>query len=44
MQAFQVKPSEPDKEGPYIAKNIEAHPEAYDVADAEVRLLRQDRR
>ena len=36
MQSFQVKPSEPDKEGPYIAKNIEATREAYDVADVEV--------
>jgi uncharacterized membrane protein (UPF0182 family) len=36
MQGFQVKPSEPDKEGPYIAKNIEATRQAYDVADTEV--------
>ena len=33
MQSFQVKPSEPDKEGPYIARNIEATRRAYDVAD-----------
>ncbi len=33
MQSFQVKPSEPDKEGPYITRNIEATREAYDVAD-----------
>ncbi|MGH3424900.1 MAG: UPF0182 family protein, partial [Nocardioidaceae bacterium] len=33
MQSFQVNPSEPDKEGPYIAKNIEATREAFDVAD-----------
>ena len=33
MQSFQVKPSEPDKEGPYIAKNIEATREAFGVAD-----------
>jgi uncharacterized membrane protein (UPF0182 family) len=33
MQSFQVKPSEPDKEGPYIARNIAATREAYDVAD-----------
>ena len=32
MQSFQVKPSEPDKEGPYIARNIEATREAYGVA------------
>ncbi|MCW2789096.1 MAG: hypothetical protein JWP56_1399 [Aeromicrobium sp.] len=36
MQGFQVKPSEPDKEGPYIARNIEATRQAYDVADTEV--------
>ncbi|HUP98834.1 MAG TPA: UPF0182 family protein, partial [Aeromicrobium sp.] len=33
MQSFQVKPSEPDKEAPYIARNIEATREAYGVAD-----------
>jgi uncharacterized membrane protein (UPF0182 family) len=32
MQSFQVKPSEPDKEGPYIARNITATREAYGVA------------
>jgi uncharacterized membrane protein (UPF0182 family) len=32
MQSFQVKPSEPDKEGPYIARNISATREAYGVA------------
>ena len=32
MQSFQVKPSEPDKEGPYITRNIEATREAYGVA------------
>lgn len=37
MQSFQVRPSEPDKEAPYIARNIEATRAAYDVADAEVR-------
>ena len=43
MQSFQVKPSEPDKEGPYIARNIEATREAYDVADTKVGVLhRQD--
>lgn len=35
MQSFQVRPSEPDKEGPYIARNIEATREAYDIADVE---------
>ena len=34
MQGFQVKPSEPDKEAPYIARNIEATRDAYNVADA----------
>ena len=33
MQSFQVKPSEPDKEGPYITRNIEATREAFDVAE-----------
>ncbi len=32
MQGFQVKPSEPDKEAPYIARNIEATREAYGVS------------
>ncbi|MCW2747149.1 MAG: hypothetical protein JWP10_291 [Nocardioidaceae bacterium] len=36
MQSFQVKPSEPDKEGPYIAKNIAATRDAYDVSDTAV--------
>ena len=39
MQSFQVKPSEPDKEGPYITRNIEATREAYDVADTKVGVL-----
>jgi uncharacterized membrane protein (UPF0182 family) len=36
VQQFQVKPSEPDKEGPYIAKNITATREAYGVANVQV--------
>lgn len=36
MQSFQVKPSEPDKEGPYIALNIDATREAFDVSDVTV--------
>ncbi|MEV7397163.1 UPF0182 family protein [Aeromicrobium sp. NPDC092404] len=36
MQGFQVNPSEPDKEGPYIARNIEATRQAFDVADTDV--------
>ncbi|KAA1422597.1 UPF0182 family protein [Mumia zhuanghuii] len=37
MQSFQVKPDEPDREEPYIAKNIEATRDAYGIADVEVR-------
>ncbi|HET6624775.1 MAG TPA: UPF0182 family protein [Nocardioidaceae bacterium] len=36
VQQFQVKPSEPDKERPYIAKNIEATRAAYNIDDVEV--------
>src|SRR4029079_5591091 len=36
LQQFQVKPSEPDKEGPYIARNIQATREAYDIASTKV--------
>ncbi|MEO6472262.1 MAG: UPF0182 family protein [Aeromicrobium sp.] len=36
MQSFQVKPSEPDKEGPYIARNIEATRAAFDVSGVQV--------
>jgi hypothetical protein len=36
VQQFQVNPSEPDREAPYIEKNIEATRTAYDVDDAEV--------
>ena len=36
VQQFQVKPSEPDKERPYIARNIEATRAAYDVGNTEV--------
>lgn len=35
MQQFQVNPSEPDREGPYLAKNIEATREAFGVDDVE---------
>lgn len=35
MQSFQVRPSEPDREAPYIARNIEATRDAFDVADVE---------
>ncbi|HUS21439.1 MAG TPA: UPF0182 family protein [Aeromicrobium sp.] len=37
MQSFQVKPSEPDKEAPYIARNIAATRAAYGIAGAESR-------
>ena len=36
VQQFQVRPSEPDREGPYIKRNIEATRAAYDIDDAEV--------
>ncbi len=36
VQQFQVKPSEPDRERPYIARNIEATRGAYDIDDSEV--------
>ncbi len=35
VQQFQVKPSEADKEEPYIARNIEATQAAYDLQDVE---------
>lgn len=35
MQQFQVKPSEPDREGPYLAKNIESTRAAFGVDDVE---------
>ncbi|MBF4160707.1 UPF0182 family membrane protein [Nocardioides acrostichi] len=36
VQQFQVKPSELDREQPYIAKNIEATREAYDLTDVDI--------
>ncbi len=36
MQAFEVKPSEPDKEAPYIKRNIEATRYAYGVNEVTV--------
>jgi uncharacterized membrane protein (UPF0182 family) len=36
VQQFQVKPSEADREAPYIERNIEATRTAYDVADVKV--------
>ena len=36
MQSFQVKPSEPDKEGPFIERNITATRNAYDVFDVQI--------
>jgi uncharacterized membrane protein (UPF0182 family) len=36
VQVFQVKPSEPDKEGPYIARNIQATRAAFQIADTKV--------
>ena len=37
VQAFQVRPTEPDKEAPYLAMNIAATRTAYDVQDVEVK-------
>jgi uncharacterized membrane protein (UPF0182 family) len=37
IQQFQVKPSESNKEAPYIQRNIEATRAAYDIADVEVK-------
>ena len=36
VQQFQVNPSEPDKEAPYLRRNIQATRAAYDIASAEV--------
>lgn len=36
VQQFQVKPSEADKEAPYIEANIKATRAAYDIGDVEV--------
>ncbi len=36
VQQFQVSPSEPDKEAPFIQKNIEATRAAYSIEDAEI--------
>ena len=36
VQQFQVRPSEPDREGPYIQRNIDATRAAYDIADTEI--------
>jgi len=36
VQQFQVKPSEPDKEGPYIARNIDATRAAYGISGTKV--------
>ncbi|HYO41278.1 MAG TPA: UPF0182 family protein [Nocardioidaceae bacterium] len=36
VQQFQVRPSEPDREGPYIEKNIQATREAYGIDGTKV--------
>jgi uncharacterized membrane protein (UPF0182 family) len=36
VQQFQVSPSEPDKEAPYIQRNIEATRAAYSIDDVEI--------
>ena len=37
VQRFQVKPSEPNKEGQYIARNIIATRDAYGLNDVSVK-------
>ncbi|MET8831445.1 UPF0182 family protein [Streptomyces sp. NPDC004610] len=36
VQKFQVQPNEQAKEAPYVAKNLQATRDAYDIADAQV--------
>ncbi|MGH3370028.1 MAG: UPF0182 family protein, partial [Nocardioidaceae bacterium] len=36
VQQFQVSPSEPDKEAPYIERNIQATRAAFDIDDVEI--------
>jgi len=36
VQQFQVKPSEPDKEAPYLRNNIKATRDAFDLTDTKV--------
>jgi len=36
VQQFQVSPSEPDKEAPYIGRNIDATRAAYDISDVDI--------
>ena len=36
VQQFQVHPSEPDKEAPYLAQNIKATRAAYDIGNSQV--------
>ena len=36
VQRFQVKPAEPDREAPYIQRNIEATRDAYNIDDVDV--------
>ncbi len=36
VQQFQVNPSEPDREGPYIERNIEATRDAYGIDDVTI--------
>ncbi|MET0740101.1 MAG: UPF0182 family protein, partial [Candidatus Nanopelagicales bacterium] len=37
VQYFQVRPSEPEKEAPYIARNIEATRDAYGLSEVDLR-------
>ena len=40
VQNFQVKPSEADKENPYIQQNIDATRDAYGLSDITTELRR----
>lgn len=42
VQKFQVQPNEQAKEAPYIAQNIKATRDAYDIRDAEVKPYKGD--
>jgi uncharacterized protein len=39
VQRFQVNPNEPEREGPYIARNIEATRDAYGLADDQLEVV-----
>ena len=43
VQTYIVKPNEPEKEGPYIAKHIQATLDAYQLNDLDVRAFDYER-